>query len=245
MKANTFTLSVSIVIMTLVISPVHADWGDFFKSLIGETTSDQVPAGLTTSEIIAGLKEALSKGSRSAINQLGRKDGFFRNPDVYIPMPDSLESVESTLRTLKQDQIADEFVLTLNRAAEKAVPETLNILGDAIRDMSFSDAKGILEGPDDAATQYFRRSSGTRLEQKILPIVRQATDAVGVTAKYKEMVGELGFMASLVDTESFDIDNYVTGRTVDGLFIMLAREEKLIRDDPSARTTEILQKVFR
>lgn len=242
---RTKIILLSIILAVLPVSPAaYAAWGDFFKSLIDETTSDQDAGTLSNSEIIAGLKEALSQGSRAAIQKLGRVDGFYRNPSVRIPMPESLETVESTLRTLKQDEIADEFVLTLNRAAEKAMPETVDVFSAAIREMSFADARSILRGPDDAATQYFRRTSSADLEQRILPIVRRATDSVGVTSTYKAMVDQLGVMSSLVDTSSLDIDRYVTDKAVEGLFTMLAREEKLIREEPAARTTALLKKVF-
>lgn len=242
---RTTIILLSILLALLPVSPaVYAAWGDFFKSLIEETTSDQDIGNLSNSEIIAGLKEALDQGSRAAIQKLGRVDGFYRNPSVRIPMPESLETVESTLRTLKQDEIADEFVLTLNRAAEKAIPETVDVFGAAIRKMSFADARSVLRGPDDAATQYFRRTSSPDLEQRILPIVRRATDSVGVTSTYKAMVDQLGVMSSLVDTSSLDIDRYVTDKAVEGLFTMLAREEKLIREDPAARTTTLLKRVF-
>jgi hypothetical protein len=149
-------------------------------------------SSLTDSEIVNGLKEALSKGTRSAINNLGRHDGFFKNPRVKIPMPESLEKVEKTLRKFKQDKTADEFIMSMNRAAEQAVPEAASIFSDAIRSMSFSDAKGILQGPDDAATQYFRRTSKTRLTEKMLPIVKKSTNAVGITAKVQEHGGQVG-----------------------------------------------------
>ena len=194
--------------------------------------------------MINGLKEALSNGTQSAINNLGRTDGFFKNPKVRIPMPESLEKVEKTLRKLKQDKTADEFILSMNRAAEQAVPEAATVFSDAIRGMSFEDAKGILQGPDDAATQYFRRSSKDRLTEKMLPIVKTSTSAVGITAKYKHMLDKMGPLSSLVDTKSLDIDQYITNKALDGLFKMVAEEEKLIRNDPAARTTTLLEKVF-
>ena len=165
-------------------------------------------------------------------------------PPTRIPMPDSLKTIEDGLRKVGQDKYADEFVLTMNRAAEQAVPEGAEIFGSAIRSMSIEDAKGILNGPDDAATKYFRRTSGDKLVNRFLPIVERSTDRVGVTSNYKEMVGKLGFASRFVDTESLDVDHYVTNKAVDGLFLMVAREEKLIRENPAARTTELLKKVF-
>lgn len=224
---------------------LHATWGDFLGIFIDE--KDSVPAknlSLTNSEMIAGLKEALTIGAQSAINNLGRTDGFFQNPEVKISMPESLEKIEKALRKLKQDKTADEFILSMNRAAEQAVPEAASIFSDAIRSMSFDDAKSILQGPDDAATQYFRRSGGARLSEKMLPIVKKSTTTVGITAKYKNMVDKMGPLSSLIDTKSLDIDQYITKKALNGLFKMLAAEEILVRNDPAARTTALLKKVF-
>ncbi len=239
-----FIFSVCMVtcIYFTAITDSHAAWSDIFKIFTGD--SNGAISGLSDGEIVNGLKEALSKGTRSAVNNLGRYDGFFKNPRVKIPMPESLEKVEKTLRKFGQDKTADEFIMSMNRAAEQAVPEAASIFSDAIRSMSFSDAKGILQGPDDAATQYFRRSSNSRLTDKMLPIVKKSTNAVGITAKYKNMVDRLGPVSGLVDTKSLDIDQYVTDKALDGLFKLLADEEKLIRNDPAARTTALLKKVF-
>ena len=132
----------------------------------------------------------------------------------------------------------------MNRAAEQAVPEAAVIFSDAIKQITFADAKAILNGPDTAATDYLRRTGGQRLEESMLPIVKQATDQVGVTAKYKALFDNLGFMSNLIDKNSLDIDQYVTNKATDGLFKILAEEETLIRQDPKARTTELLQRVF-
>lgn len=220
---------------------VNADWGDLLDFFSDETPQT---AGLSESEIVMGLKEAITQGVDVAINRLGKVNGFYNNPQVKIPMPDSLQNVESALRTLKQDHYADEFHLSMNRAAEQAVPVTRSIFIDALRNMSISDARQILNGPDNAATEYFRKSSNTQLTEKISPIVRDATNRVGVTHKYKSMVDQLGFMSSLIDSDALDIDGYITGKTIDGLFYMVAREEKRIREDPLARTTDLLKRVF-
>jgi len=152
--------------------------------------------------------------------------------------------VEDGLRKIGQDKYADEFVLTMNRAAEQAVPEAAEIFGSAIRNMSIEDARGILNGQDDAATKYFRRTSGEKLVNRFLPIVKKSTEQIGVTSNYKQMVDKLGFMSRFIDTESLDVDRYITNKAIDGLFLMVAREEKLIRENPAARTTDLLKKVF-
>lgn len=235
----------SVLILAFGMSNVDAGWGnllDYFSD--DPEIIHGVSSVLTDSEIIDGLKEALSRGTTSAIARLGKEDGFFANRKVKILMPDSLKTVEDGLRKIGQDRYADEFVLTMNRAAEQAVPEAAEIFGSAIRNMSIQNARGILNGPDDAATKYFRRTSGEKLVNRFLPIVGRATDRVGVTSNYKEMVDKLGFMSRFFDTESLDVDRYVTNRAIDGLFLMLAREEKLIRENPASRTTELLKKVF-
>ncbi|MCH8163829.1 MAG: DUF4197 domain-containing protein [Proteobacteria bacterium] len=235
----------SVLILAFGMSNVDAGWGDLLDYFSDDPEIIHgVSSVLTDSEIIDGLKEALSRGTTSAIARLGKEDGFFANRKVKILMPDSLKTVEDGLRKIGQDRYADEFVLTMNRAAEQAVPEAAEIFGSAIRNMSIQNARGILNGPDDAATKYFRRTSGEKLVNRFLPIVGRATDRVGVTSNYKEMVDKLGFMSRFFDTESLDVDRYVTNRAIDGLFLMLAREEKLIRENPASRTTELLKKVF-
>jgi len=238
-----FSTCVIVCVYFMTMADTQAAWSDVFKIFTGE--SDQsTSSALSNSEIVNGLKEALSKGTKSAVNNLGRPDGFFQNPRVKIPMPESLAKVEMTLRKLKQDKTADEFILSMNRAAEQAIPEAVPVFSDAIHAMSIEDAKGILQGPDDAATQYFKRSSKHRLAEKMLPIVQKSTNAVGITAKYKSMVDKLGPVSGLMDTKSLDIDQYVTDKALDGLFKLLADEEQLIRNNPAARTTALLKKVF-
>ena len=237
--------SLPVFILCFGVSNAYAGWSDLLDYFSDNPEiTKSASSVLTNSEVVDGLKEALSKGTTSAIASLGKPDGFFANKKVKIPMPDSLQTVEDGLRKLGQDKYADEFVLTMNRAAEQAVPEAAEIFGNAIRSMSIEDAKGILNGPDDAATKYFRRTSGEKLVNRFLPIVEKSTDRVGVTSNYKEMIDKLGFASKFIDTESLDIDRYVTNKAVDGLFLMVAREEKLIRENPAARTTDLLKKVF-
>ena len=247
MNGNNCRLLACLVFVTCcsACTSIRTTWGDFLGTFTGDNDSaSEKYLSLTDSEIVDGLKEALVKSTKSAISNLGRTDGFFRNPRVKIPMPDSLGKVEKALRKLKQDKIADEFILSMNRAAERAVPEAAQIFSVAIQQMSFDDAREILQGPDNAATEYFRRTSSSGIAEKMLPIVRNATNAVGVTVKYKEMTDKLGFASSLIDKQPPDLDRYVTGKAVNGLFRMLADEEKLIRRDPAARTSELLKKVF-
>ncbi|HOC57521.1 MAG TPA: DUF4197 domain-containing protein [Verrucomicrobiota bacterium] len=219
------------------------------------TNEAGLPAALTSSlsqeQVAQGLKEALGKGVQQAVSRLGHDGGFLTNPAVRIPMPEKLRTAEKALRVLKQDKLADEFVTTMNQAAEQAVPAAAGVFGQAVQGMSLADARAILAGTNNAATQYFRRATETNLHKQFLPIVKQATDQAGVTSAYKRLVGQAGTASafgsvgrSLLGAESMDVDAYVTDKALEGLFQIVAEEEKRIRENPAARTTEVLQKVF-
>lgn len=239
-------LAVIISALFFMASVAQADWkGLFDKFLKGETAEKVAESALSNSDIVAGLKEALANGVETSINTLGKTDGFLADELVRIAMPESLKSVEQLARQTGQGHYVDEFVTTLNRAAEQAVPEASSILGDAIRVMSVTDAKGILNGPDNAATEYFRNSSGEKLAEKFLPIVQQATGQAGVTSAYKSLMGQAGgLLGGFLNTEAMDLDKYVTDKAMDGLFKYIAIQEQQIRENPTARTTDILKKVF-
>ncbi len=250
MKYKTVTL-----LVTLGLSlNAHAGWmedlsssgAEFQKKLQQIDSGDvkSVSSSLSDGDVIKGLKQALKKGAGYAVNKLGKTDGFLGNARVKIPMPENLQRVESLLRQSGNDKSADEFVTTMNRAAESAVPLTLEILKNGVTTMSFDDAQRILQGPDDAATQYLKKTGGESLNAKILPIVKDATSRNGVTSTYKKMVDKLGVAGAYLNLDDYDIDRYVTDKAVAGLFVMIAEEEKKIRDNPAARTTEILKKVF-
>ena len=245
-KLNSITLTILLMLFT---SPaLKAGWNDWRQKL-----EDAIPAGtptgseataLSQSEIVAGLKEALNVGVERATSLLGQDGGFLNDAAVKIPMPESLQQVERSLRAVGQDALADDFVVSMNRAAEKAVPATTTILMDTIKSMTLEDAQGILNGPDDAATQYFRQHNETQLTSAILPIVRDTTAQADVTSAYKKMTGSLGFFAQFSGQSNFDLDHYVAQKTLDGLFLKLGQEEKLIRQDPVSRSTALLKKVF-
>lgn len=202
-------------------------------------------SGMSDSLISRGLTEALFKGVRSAVDSLGRRDGFLSNSRVRIPLPGNLQKSEKTLRAFGQGQRIDEFVEAMNRAAEKAVPVAADIFIESLRQMSFTDARNILfSGQDDAATQFFRRTSEERLRQEFRPIVERFTEQVGVTQKYKSMMGRYGFVGRFFGQDATDIDGYVTEKALDGLFLVVADEERKIRRDPIGRTTSILRQVF-
>jgi hypothetical protein len=209
-----------------------------------DQTGSPALAGLSHEEVASGLKEALSKGVQQAVASLGTEDGFLKDLKVKIPMPETLKKVDKTLRMLRQDKLADEFVTTMNRAAEKAVPEAAAVLGDSIKQMTLTDAKSILTGSTNAATKYFRRTSETNLYERFHPIVMQATEQTGVTSAYKQMMEKASFAGSLLGPDAGDIDAYITHKALDGLFVKIADEEQRIRENPAARTTDLLQKVF-
>jgi hypothetical protein len=227
---------------------VQAGWDDWIKkieeSLPSGSPTDTGVSGLSQAEITAGLKEALSVGVERAISLLGQNGGFLNDATVRIPMPDSLQMLERGLRAAGQDAIADEFVATMNHAAERAVPETTAIFVETIKTMSVADARDVLNGPDDAATRYFREHNQERLSAAILPVVQDATEKTRVTSAYKQLVGGMGFLNQFGNQDSLDLDSYVTRKTLDGLFVKLADEERLIRENPVARSTDLLKKVF-
>lgn len=235
-----------LLLLSVMAAPAQAGW---LEDLMKQWQKPQSPAAtvaavLSDEEVVKGLKEALSKGARQAIADLGRDGGYLNNLDVRIPMPDELHRVEKLMRQLGQDKYADQFVATLNHAAEKAVPEAAVIFADAISQMTLADARSILKGPDDAATQYFRKTSEARLKERFRPIVQAATDQAGVTSSYKKLMQKAGPAAQLLGVGTTDLDGYVENKAVDGLFKMIAAEEKRIRQDPLSRTTDLLKKVF-
>lgn len=242
------TLLSCLAVALLAVSSARASWWDDLlkktQALQTKPAAEAVATVLTDEEVIKGLKEALSKGAQTAVANLGKDGGFLNNLDVKIPLPEDLKKVEKLLRTFKQDKYADEFVATMNHAAERAVPEAAALLGDAIQQMSLEDARAILKGPDDAATQYFRKVSEDKLKARFLPVVQQATDQAGVTSAYKKLMQKAGPYASMLGQQATDVDGYVTGKAMDGLFKMIAAEEKAIRENPVQRTTDLLKKVF-
>ena len=207
--------------------------------------SNQTNTNVSDSKISLGLKEALSQGVRFAVNSLGKEDGFYDNLDVKIPLPKSLKSAARVVRFAGYGDRVDAFELAMNRAAEKAVPVAVDVFIDSIKQMTFTDAKNILfSGEDDAATQFFRRTTEDKLRGKFRPIVEDFTAETGVTQSYKNMMDKAGFLARFVGSDARDLDGYITEKALDGVYYMVAQEEKKIRKDPLGRTTQILRDVF-
>jgi len=220
--------------------------GALFALLIALAWSQPAAAQLdriSNKQAVAALKTALEKGSRAAVSSLGRTDGFFGNARVKIPLPESLQKAEGWMRRLGMGRYADELVLTMNRAAEAAVPEAQTLLVGAVKKMTVEDAKGILTGGDTAGTAYFRRTTEDQLRARFLPIVSRATARVRLAEKYNEYA-DRGVRYGLVRKEDANLDAYVTQKALDGLFLVIADEEKKIRQDPVGSASSIIRKVF-
>lgn len=222
-----------------------------FLGLLSQRSEAQQPTiqnslqTLGESQIATGLKEALARGVTNAIANLNKQGGFLTNLNVKIGLPPSLATTEKTLRKLKQDYLVDGFITNMNRAAEIAVGEAGPIFGDAIRAMTVADAESILHGPKDAATRYFQKVSEARLQEKMLPIIQDATGKAGATASYKSLMEKSKLSSFFNFNKSpFDLDGYIDAKTTEGLFKMIAEEEKRIRENPTAQASDLLQKVF-
>ncbi|MFO1345270.1 MAG: DUF4197 domain-containing protein [Rhodocyclaceae bacterium] len=200
-------------------------------------------ADVSSGEAASGLKETLTRGAEIAVDQLGKPNGFMGDARVRIPLPDSIRKAEKMMRTLGAGKYADELIETMNHAAELAVVEAKPILVNAVKNMSFDDARGILTGGDDAATQYFRRATSADLTAKFLPVVKQATAKVELADKYNDYAGKAAKMG-LLDKKDANLDQYVTQKALDGLFLMVAEQEKAIRKDPVSTGSALLKKIF-
>jgi len=198
---------------------------------------------LSNADATAGLKEALIQGAGKAVGKLGVVDGFFGNPQVKIPLPDSTRRAERVMRMFGMGKQADEVILRMNRAAEAAVPEAKTLLINSVKQMSVADAKSILTGGDDAATQYFRKTTSSPMAEKFLPIVRKAMEDVQLAQQYNKFA-ETGARYGLVKKEQANLEQYVTQKTLDGVYLMMAAEEKAIRKDPMGQASSLLKKVF-
>jgi hypothetical protein len=211
----------------------------FFSLSAGAITLDD----LSNRDATGGLKGALIQSVGAAVGKLGVEDGFLGNPEVKIPLPDTLKKAEKAMRMLGMGKQADELVTRMNRAAEAAVPEAKVLLVDAVKKMSVQDAKNILSGGDDAATQYFKQKTSVPLAQKFLPIVKKATEDVQLAQQYNEFA-ELGSQYGLINKDQANLEQYVTQKALDGLFLMMAEEEKNIRANPLEAGSKLVKKVF-
>jgi hypothetical protein len=221
--------------------PAQAQFDRFLRDL--KDMGLGKPAGISEEKAVAGLKEALHIGTENTVNLTGKMDGYFRNAAIKILMPDKMQTLEKGLRAVGYGPQVDEFVLSMNRAAERAAPQAKQIFWDGIKAMSFEDARKILGGNETAATDYFRGKTTDKLTAAFKPMVDKSMNEVGVTRQYKELVGHFQTIP-FAKTEAFDLDHYVTAKSLDGLFFVLGQEEKKIRTNPAARVTDLLREVF-
>jgi hypothetical protein len=208
-----------------------------------ETLNRALEEPLDSETVAAGLKEALRVGTERSTDKTSAVDGFYGNTLIRIGMPEQYDDVADAIRKIGLGSHVDDFEVSMNRAAEKASAEAVEVFWDAITTMSISDAFGILNGDEDAATEYFRTRTSGELESRFQPIVVTKMKEVGVYRLYDDLTGYYNLLP-VAKPEAVDLDEFITDKTVDGIFIMLAKEEKRIRDDPAARTTELLRKVF-
>ena len=215
--------------------------GDSSNSASTNTTSGV--NSLSADETSGGLKEALTQGVGKAVATLGVTDGFLGNKEVKIPLPKSLKKIEKGMKLLGMGKQSDELVLKMNRAAEAAVPEAKALLVGSIKQMTLADAKSILTGPQDAATQYFKKTTSAQMSEKFLPIVTKATENVQLASSYNKYA-EMGSKFGIIKKEDANIEQYVTNKTLDGVYLMIAKEEAAIRTNPLGQASSLLKKVF-
>jgi hypothetical protein len=217
-----------------------AQYGQIFKDIRGAVSGG---GGRSNARIVEGLKEALRIGTEKAVAAVSRKDGFLAEEAIRIILPPSVKRTEVILRAAGYGTHLDDFEKSMNRAAEKAAPMAKDVFIKALSDMTFADAEKILKGEDTSATQYFREKTQERLFEDFRPVIHNSLEEVGVTKQYLELEKQAKRIP-FADSFSFDLDEYVTKGALNGLFVMLGREEKKIRHDPAARVTELLKEVF-
>jgi len=195
-------------------------------------------------ELVAGLKEALATGTGNAVQTLSKADGYFGDAAVKILMPGKMQQVGEVLKKAGYQKEVDDFILSMNRAAEQAAPKAKPIFEDAVKNINFEDAQMILNGGNTAATDYFKAKTSTQLSEAFKPDIADSMNQVGVTHFYKVLTDRYTSMVPFGKTDSFDLDSYVTQKSLDGLFLKIGQEEAKIRTNPAARTTDLLKKVF-
>lgn len=241
-QRSVYALGVLLVVLSFAIGSdtAQGDWLKKAKQLLkGKTDSGQ----LTTAEIGAGLKDALRVGTENVVGKLGRSDGFNTDPSIHIPLPKSLEKVQSKLRKVGFSSLLDDLELRLNRAAESATPKAKKLFWQAINDMTLDDVKGIYKGPDDAATQYFQGKMSAPLAAEMQPIVDSSLAEVGAVRAFDKVMEKYHALPFVPEIDA-DLTTFVIEKGMDGIFYYLAREEAEIRKDPVKQTTDLLRRVF-
>lgn len=246
MKSRRLILMVFPLVLGVGLIPyVHAQLGDLLKDFKLKDLQESVGSGsgLSNDQVVGGLKEALEVGTKNAVGTVSKLDGYYKNPKIRIPLPGTVQKVKKALMTVGYGAQVDAFELSMNRAAEQAAPQAEAIFWDSIKQMSFTDARKILNGPNNAATMYFKEKTSAQLNKIFKPIVHNTMSEVGVTRQYQDLDKKVRTIP-FTDSFSFDLDDYVTNKSLDGLFLMLAEEEKAIRQNPAARVTPLLKQVF-
>jgi len=252
MKAPIVVRCATALLIALFSLPTLAGWGDLLKKIeekapeiLNSSDSDAKTSltNLDTETLIKGLKQALEIGTKRAVDGVSKTDGYFANPKIKVPMPESIDSATQLMKKFGLGSLVDDFELSMNRAAEKAAPQATEYFLNALKVMSFEDAKKIYEGNDDAATRYFQDNTSADLESVFKPIIRDSMEQVGATRYYKQLVDEAS-QYPLIGDMDLNLENHVTDKALEGLFLMLAEEEKRIREDPVARSTDLLKQVF-
>lgn len=200
-------------------------------------------AALSQRDATAGVRAALERGAQIAVDLLGRPDGFWGNELVRIPLPDWIRRGESALKLLGRGRDVEEMKVGINRAAEQAVPQARALLVNAVKGMTVQDAKGILGGGNNSVTTFFAERTRKPLNEKFLPIVTRVTEKIGLAQQYNQLATQ-GELIGVVKPDQARVERYVTGKALDGLYLMIGEEEKKIRDDPLSAGSEILKKVF-
>ncbi|GGB90974.1 hypothetical protein GCM10011352_16270 [Marinobacterium zhoushanense] len=246
-----FSVTVMVICTTLLGSPAHAGLKDLLnqgQELIKQSTQPQSSSStatdLDTDTLSAGLREALEIGTQRAVETLSAQDGYLGNPSVRIPMPGYIETASGLLRAAGLGNQVDTFELSMNRAAEAAVTEATPIFVEAVKAMTIDDARRIYNGGDNAATEYFKTKTYDRLGEKFKPRIEESMAQYGVTSAYQLLVDSAGSKLPMLGNMNLDLADHVTGKALDGLFLMLAEEEKKIREQPLARSTDLLKQVF-
>jgi len=235
-----FVLGLLLISLSLQIPSALAGIGDFFKDVQKAVGGN---GGISENEIVDGLKQALEIGTTNSVEMVSEVNGYYENPKIRIPLPESVQKVKKLLVVAGYGSEVDAFELSMNRAAEQAAPRAKVLFLDSVQQMTFSDARKILDGRENAATLYFEDKTRGQLFETFEPIVHSSMSEVGVTRSYQDLdtkVRSIPFSESM----NFDLDQYVTNQALNGLFIMLAEEERKIRQDPAARVTDLLKQVF-
>jgi hypothetical protein len=236
-----FSFLVPLLLIFVVVQYAQADLlGDLLK---GAKALPARESGLDNDTVVSGLKEALSVSTKGAVKSVSKLDGYFGNEMIKILMPEKIRNVAEVLRKVGFGKQVDDFVLAMNRAAEKAAPQAADYFVGAIKEMTLEDGQKILNGGNTAATDYFKSKTSDKIYSAFKPVVGKSMEEVGVARAYKNMMSSYNSVP-FVKSESLDVDHYVTTKAMDGLFYMVGQEEQKIRTNPAARTTDLLKKVF-